>query len=201
MRPSLHAFEVLSEAGEPLALFRPPILQRSACSCSDIADALGILKRGPGTVLILLYQAGACAAGVSTNGTLEEHKVLKKYVVRGTGRAQPTHLKTRGKSRYGSRLRLRNAVLLREQVLDKLASWAAARGAFRTVAYSCPPTLRTGLLPTRSRRGDPPPGYLHPDAVLIRIPMDVRIPSFDELRRVHRALLHGTLEGDPGVVG
>ena len=181
--------------------FRPPILQRSSCSCADLAGALGVLERGSETFLILLYQAGACAAGVSSEGKLHEHKVMKKYVVRGTGRAQPTHLKTRGKSRYGSRLRLRNAVLLREQVLDKLDSWAETRGAFRTVAYSCPPTLRTGLLPTRSRRSDPPPAYLHPAAELIRIPLDVRIPSFEELRRVHRALLHGTLEGNPGVVG
>ena len=37
---------------------------------------------------------------------LVRHKVFKRYVVRGRGRAQPTHLKSKGKSRYGSRLRL-----------------------------------------------------------------------------------------------
>ena len=45
----------------------------------------------------------------SDDGEIVHTKSIKKYVVRGRGRAQPTHLATKGKSRYGSRLRLQKA--------------------------------------------------------------------------------------------
>ena len=58
--------------------------------------------------LLLLLRAGAMAFGCWRGGELLQHKAVRKYVVRGSGKAQSTHLKTRGKSRYGSRLRLQN---------------------------------------------------------------------------------------------
>ena len=88
--------------------FTPPLVQRIREPHIDPTSYLDHLPDSLGTHLVLLLQAGAAALGVFQQGELTHHKVIKKYVVRGRGRAQPTHLKTRGKSRYGSLLRLQN---------------------------------------------------------------------------------------------
>ena len=59
-------------------------------------------------VVLLLLQAGAMAIGQWDVDELMYHKAIRRYVVRGHGRAQPLHARTKGKSRYGARLRLQN---------------------------------------------------------------------------------------------
>jgi hypothetical protein len=122
--------------------------------------------------------------GLWEGEALLAHKVIKKYVVRGKGKAQPTHLKTRGKSRYGSRLRLRNAQAQLVQTNEKLASWWAAHGAAEDVFVSCP--KRT--LPELFACSPPPP---FPREALLRIPLDVHVPDFQELKNVYRRMSRG----------
>ena len=78
---------------------------------------------------------------------LVAHKVVKKYVVRGRGRAQPLHLKTRGKSRYGSRLRLANAQVRAELPAAEIVKAAGLTGELRGLAVG-----------QRDRAGRAPPG-------------------------------------------
>ena len=85
-----------------------------------------------GEQLVLLMQAGAAALGWWSDDEIVHHKVLKTYAVRGRGRAQTLHVKTKGKSRYGSRLRLRNAQKQLVDINEKLHEWWNESGAGRS---------------------------------------------------------------------
>ncbi len=146
----------------------------------DFPDALGVL-------IVVLLQAGAASLGLWQDDELVRHKVIKKYVVRGKGRAQSTHLKTKGKSRQGSRLRLQGARSLLREVNVRLACWCAEDGPIDTILYSCPVRLWADLF-----AATPPPPFGGEEAV--KIGLGVRVPGFDELLRVRRALLRGAIE-------
>lgn len=141
-----------------------------------------------GRQMVVLLQAGAAALGLWQDDELSHHKVIKKYVVRGHGRAQPTHLATKGKSRYGSRLRLRNARSLLLDVNERLGDWWKT-GPIDRVFYACPVRLWADLF----HAAVPPP--FTKDAAH-KIPMHVHTPDFEELLRVRRWLSRGVVERD-----
>lgn len=86
--------------------------------------------------LVLLDAPGAWAVAVWSPGGYLATKVQKRYVIRGHGKAQGKHLKTRGKSRYGSRLRLQNAQRLELEIRQKLEELEQAFGPFERVFAS-----------------------------------------------------------------
>ena len=141
-----------------------------------------------GLEFLVLVQAGASALGLWEDDELVRHKVIKKYVVRGRGRAQPQHLRTRGKSRYGSRLRLSNARAQLEETNGKLREWWEAFGEPRRILVSCPVRTWPELLGS-----DPAPPFGRDDPRLGRVGLDVKVPSFEELLRVRYALYTGRL--------
>lgn len=143
-----------------------------------------------GVELYLLFQSGAAALGLFDDGELVRHKVIKKYVVRGKGRAQPSHLKTKGKSRYGSRLRLQNAQSLLEEVSDRLNQWIAEDGTPRVFYLSCPIRLWPEL------KGVGLSEELQDSSIRQHIPLDVHRPSFEELLRVRAFCETGEIRGD-----
>jgi len=117
--------------------FTPPLVQRIREPQTDPASYVEQLPDDLGTHVVLLLQAGAAALGIYQQGELTHHKVIKKYVVRGSGKAQPTHLKTRGKSRYGSRLRLQNYGRLLAEVIERLGAWHEELPDVDDRFYSC----------------------------------------------------------------
>jgi len=152
------------------------------------------LPEAPGLHALLLLRAGAAALGLWDDDELLAHKTITKYVVRGKGRAQPTHLKTRGKSRHGSRLRLRNAEALLVEVSERLGDWWAEFGPFDQLLYAAPVRQWSDLFhvkpaPPCERKGLPR-----------RVGVDVREPRHEELLRVRRLLGRGRIlrsEGGP----
>ncbi len=144
-----------------------------------------------GIEFMLLLQAGAAAIGVFDDGELILHKVIKKYVVRGQGRAQPAHLKTKGKSRYGSRLRLQNWKSLLEEVSERLQSWIDEAGEPDLFLTSCPqrtwPELVSAGLPAVLAEGE----------VRCHLPFDIHKPNFEELLRARKLAETGELTIDP----
>ncbi|RMF72748.1 MAG: hypothetical protein D6738_10480 [Acidobacteria bacterium] len=151
---------------------------------ADAAAFAARLRARPGRTLVLLLRAGAMAAGLWDDDDLLAHRVRRRYVVRGHGRAQTTHLRRRGKSRYGSRLRLQNARRLVDDIAGCVAEWAATWGEPERCLLSCP--VRQWAAITAA----------HPDLALgprppTRIPFHVREPRFDELRRIRFLLAHG----------
>jgi hypothetical protein len=139
-------------------------------------DLLPQLDAPLGRQLILLVQAGAVAMGLWEGEELLVHKAFKRYVVRGKGRGQPHHLRTRGKSRYGSRLRLQNARKQFSQTLDVLGAWCREYGPFEWIYRSCPVRLWGEL---REGIGE----ILGEARGVVKIPRDLGVPSFVEVQR------------------
>lgn len=156
----------------------------------SVSDYLDQLSDELGLQAALLIRAGVSVLGIWREEELLAHKVIKKYVVRGKGRAQPTHLKTRGKSRYGSRLRLQGARALLEETNQRLLDWRREYGKEDRFFLSGPVRLLADL-----RRANPTPPDSLEHALRIRIP--VRDPSHKELLRVRKLLCRGSIEQQP----
>jgi len=170
---------------------RPPFVFPLDPACRSLADYLETLPREPGRHTVILMQAGAVTLGRFEGASSIAEKSLRRYVVRGKGRAQPLHLKTKGKSRYGSRLRLQNARKLLAETNEKLHEWENEFGPADWIYYSCPVRLWPSLF-----AATPPPPFDR-SAPLIRIPLDLPRPTVDILRRTYRALEHGRIERTP----
>jgi len=140
--------------------------------------------------LVVLMQAGAVSLGLFDEGTALETRTLKKYTVRGHGKAQSTHLKRRGKSRYGSRLRLQNAENLLRQSHAKLRAWMDVYGPPEGLFYAAPIRLWSDAFHPRL---DP---ALDADAGWVRIRRDLPVPTTELLLRVYSDLCHGRVVVD-----
>ena len=164
-----------------------PLLLPKVCQGGRIADYEAELPDQLGRQVLILMRAGAASVGYWDEDELVRHKAFKRYVVRGKGRAQPTHLATKGKSRYGSRLRLQNWQRLLTEVAERLSDWWDELGAPEQVLYAAP----VRIMPELFAAGLP---FERDDPSLRRIPIHVHEPDHRELLRVHQALTRGCLE-------
>jgi len=139
--------------------------------------------------LVLLLRAGAMAFGCWRGSELVQHKAVRKYVVRGSGKAQSTHLKTRGKSRYGSRLRLQNWRSLLGETNERVSDCQEQFGPFDRIFYGVPVRGFSGLF-----EADPEPAFSRDARELQRLPMHVHRPDYEELLRVRAWLERGHVE-------
>ncbi|MEM7660166.1 MAG: hypothetical protein AAF399_28915 [Bacteroidota bacterium] len=147
----------------------------------------------PPAYLLMLIQMGAASLGYFEDGEVVVHKAFKKYMKRHKrGKAQISYLNTRGKSKAGSRIRLANTVRFAEEINERLTEWEEWYEPERII-YSCSAQL-WGLL----FQSKVPPPFEKKDPRLIKVPMDVKIPTHEELLRVNEFLLKGrlTLSGE-----
>lgn len=158
----------------------PPSVQTAIEYAEQLPPYLGVY-------LVVLIQAGAAAIGVWDDDELIRHKAIKKYMVRGSGKYQGTHLKTKGKSRYGSRLRLRNASLFLDEINERIGDWQEEMGSFDEVFVSCPVRLWADLKRSKT------PFPLAESTEIRRIPLDVHVPGHKELLHVYYELSHGRI--------
>lgn len=147
---------------------------------------LASLREPLGLSCVLLVQAGATAVAVWDDDEMVDHKVIKKYVVRGRGRAQTSYLKTKGKSRFGSRLRLQNAEAQLVETNERLIR--SVDEGTEQIFFSCPVRMWPELFAT-----DPPPPFERDDPRLVKVPFDVKVPSFAELKRIRWLLGAATI--------
>ncbi len=166
----------------------PPLVFPLLRGHGSLADYVATIDHQLGRHTVVLMQAGAVCLGRFERGERVETKSLRRYVVRGKGRAQPLHLKTKGKSRYGSRLRLANARRLLVETNEKLIEWEEEFGPVDRVYYSCPVRLWSNVFET-----SPPPPF-DKDGPLTRIPRDLPRPTIDILLRTYRSLEYGRIE-------
>lgn len=170
-----------------IQVWLPYVLQRESLKPGwTIPKVLDVLPDAPGTGVIVLVRAGSTALGIWRDEELLRHKVIKRYVVRGNGKAQPLHLKTRGKSRYGSRLRLQGYRAQLEETVGRIQEWRDEYGKPDQFLLSCGKRILGDL-----RQMDPP---LPTDVELCRIPFEVRESSFEELLRIRRRTEWGRIE-------
>ncbi len=171
--------------------FRPPPLLPIGDDVRNASDYAASFPQRLGRQLVVLFRAGAFAVGLWSDDDCLHHKVEKAYVVRGNGRAQPTHRKTKGKSRAGARLRLRNARGLLIELHDRIDGWLAATGPVDHRVRACPVRLWADL------RAERPDGAVFGGAAANAwrtVPWHVPEVTFDELCRVRERLVHGVIE-------
>lgn len=127
---------------------------------------------------ILLMESGRAALGVYENGKLKEHKNIRKYMVRkGQGKSQLTHLKTKGKSRYGSRLRLQESESFFDEIIKRLQGEQSLSAPF--IFYHCPATLWPFLMDEAKEQK-----FDLNKHTWRRLGVSVKECSFDELKRM-----------------
>ena len=137
--------------------------------------------------LCLLIQAGCAALGISQNGDLIQHKIIKKYMVRkGQGRAQIYYVARKGKARGGAKLRLAKTKEFFTEINQKLQRWEEDIFQAKLILLHCSIRLWTGLFATTL-----PPPFTKSDPRIHKIPINIYRPSLKELKRVHSVLLHG----------
>ena len=167
---------------------RPPLVLPVPVEARTLEEYLESCLEEPGAETVILLQAGAASIARFDRGEPLVTKSIKKYVVRGTGRAQPTHLESKGKSRYGSRLRLQNAKRLLEETNERLLDWEEEFGPADQVLYNAPVRLWPDLFEAR-----PAPPFDR-EGPLVRIPLDLPRPTTDVLLRAYRSCEYGRLE-------
>ena len=175
--------------GEAGARLRVPLLAPRVHVGERIEGYARRLLPAPERHVLLLLQAGAMAVGYWDGAELLHHKAVRRYVVRGNGKAQMLHRKTKGKSRYGSRLRLQNWQRLLTETNERLCCYWHEHGAPERVFVAVPVRAWSDWFGV-----DPGPPFARDDAALQRVPMHVHRPDFAELLRVHAWLGYGRLE-------
>ena len=172
-------------------------------ACALAAYARGLAERTlgqgdesepvlPPLRFVVLFQAGAASLGAFAGEAALATKATKRYVVRGVGRSQSTHLSAKGKSRYGSRLRLRNVQRLFDEVHAKLAEFRDRFGAPELAFVAAPERLWSDFLAS----ADSAPFGEH-ETPTYKVPFDVPVPVTAVLLDVDRELCTGRVERSP----
>jgi len=136
--------------------------------------------------IILLIQSGSCAMGYFENGVNLHHKVFRAYMVRmKQGKSQIKHLKTKGKSRAGSRVRLGETVEFFENINERLQEYFVLHHIDR-IAMSCSKILITYLFNAKV-----PTPFTKKDERIFKIPRHIHTPIYEVMMDTHKYLLKG----------
>jgi hypothetical protein len=126
---------------------------------------------------LVLIRAGQAVTGYFHRGILVDHKVFRAYMVRQKqGKSQIKHLKTKGKSRAGSRIRLAETVQFFEAINGRLTSYAD-QFPIDFWGISCAKTMwpfyfSSAIAPPFSQKAQN----------LIELPFHISQASFEELK-------------------
>lgn len=125
---------------------------------------------------LVLIRAGRAVTGYFHQGMLIDHKVIRAYMVRKKqGKSQIKHLKTKGKSRAGSRIRLAETERFFKEINERLTSYSSLY-PIDFWGISCAKTM----WPFYFSSAISPP--FSPTAEnLIQLPFHISQASFDEL--------------------
>lgn len=176
-----HRLELTDEVATPLLHFRLPIVVPP-----PLPDYLPV--EGPVHYVILLIQSGSCAMGYFENGINHNHKVFRSYMVRKKqGKSQIKHLKTKGKSRAGSRVRLGETVEFFENINERLQEYFAQHQVHR-IAMSCSKILIPYLF--NSKVATP---FDQRDSRIYKIPKHIHTPIYEVMMNANKFLLKGEL--------
>ena len=169
--------------------FRPPLLFPRMAAHETLAHYTPLLNDTLPDYLILLLRAnGNAALGYFEQGNLLNHKVIRKYMVRQKqGKSQIKHLKSKGKSRAGSRVRLQQTQEFAQEINQKLWDWETSDAQRLLISSSI--DIWNLLFQV-----EPLPPFEKRDERLRRIPYHIHTPTFEELKRVARLASMGHLQ-------
>ena len=147
-----------------------------------------VQKNLPESFLILIH-AGQAALAVTKGREIALHKVIRKYMVRKKqGKAQINYLKTKGKSRAGSRVRLADSADFFEEINLTATKWLQQSNP-QSIIYHCSPVLWGYLFRAKNK-----PPFEKKDIRLKKVPLDVNRPTMMELKRTANYLQSGHLD-------
>lgn len=137
--------------------------------------------------VIAIIQSGSAALAYCEGLQIVEHKVFKAYMVRKKqGKSQLKYLKTKGKSKAGSRVRLSNTEHFFDEIIEKMEDWLSYFEVNR-IAMSLNKTLYPYFFHENNNT------ITKQDERIFKIPKHIEEPSFDNLLKVHSFLLQGEL--------
>jgi hypothetical protein len=175
-----HTISLYNSAGNSFAKLRLPIHFATPHASLELRD-----------YCIILVQSGSAAIGYIQEGELLHHKVFKSYMVRmKQGTSQIKYLKTKGKSKAGSRVRLGNSKDFFENINERLQEWFETL-PIDCIAFSCSKIL----LPFFFNSSTACPFYKH-DERIYKIPRHIESPNLEELLAVQKYLQMGELQVD-----
>ncbi|MBB6612687.1 hypothetical protein H7F15_16715 [Pontibacter sp. Tf4] len=179
-----HRLLLPHEAGDATLYFRLPLT-----IASPVQGKFAMQQ--PVNYIILLIQSGNCALGYFENGRNLNHKVFRSYMVRKKqGKSQVKYLKTKGKSRAGSRVRLGETLEFFENINGRLQEYFEHHTIDR-IAISCSKTLLPYLYSSKTETP-----FTKSDPRLLKIPRHVHTPIYEVLLDTNRYLLRGELVFD-----
>ena len=139
--------------------------------------------------VLLMIRSGIASIGYFEDGENIDHKVFRAYMVRKKqGMSQVKYLKTKGKSRAGSRVRLAETAEFFEQINDRLNDYFAEYHVDR-IGLSCPVTLIPYLYGSKV-----PSPFGKDDPRIFKIPKHVKKPTFESLMAINQYLLKGEIK-------
>ncbi|MEN7549892.1 hypothetical protein AAG747_18350 [Rapidithrix thailandica] len=170
-----------SQGGQEEVKFRLPIHVPEPESPDEFEE------EGINYVLVLI-QSGSAAVGYFEHDLNLDHKVFKSYMVRKKqGKSQVKYLKSKGKSRAGSRVRLANTVNFFENINERLQQYFDDYNVHR-IAVSCSKTLIPFVF--NSKVECP---FTKKDERILKIPKHLPAPNYEVLLEAHRFLMKGEL--------
>jgi hypothetical protein len=135
------------------------------------------------TYVMVLVQSGSASIGVFKDEECLHHKVFGSYMVRKKqGKSQIKHLKTKGKSRAGSRVRLASTLEFFENINTRLQGHFDAY-QFDRIALSCSKILIPYLY--NSKVSTP---FDKKDSRIYRIPKHLHQPNYEVMLGMQRYL-------------
>jgi hypothetical protein len=154
-------------------------------------DEIGqVRKKDDHHLGLVMIRAGIASTGYFHNGRMIDHKVFRAYMVRQKqGKSQVKYLKTKGKSRAGSRVRLGETEEFFKEINERLRSYENDY-PIDTWGISCAKTLYPYFFSS-----DPTPPFSKNQRNLFSIPFHVQHPGLETLELIHKKLnqYHGII--------
>ena len=138
--------------------------------------------------VLLIIRSGIACLGYFENGENIDHKVFRAYMVRKKqGKSQIKHLKTKGKSRAGSRVRLAETLEFFEAINTRLLHYFEK---YRVDKIGL--SLATTLVPYLYGSKIAPP-FFKDDSRLFKITKHIANPTYESLLETNSFMLKATI--------
>lgn len=142
--------------------------------------------------ILVLIKAGMASVAFFENSTMVDHKVFRAYMVRKKqGKSQLKYLKTKGKSRAGSRVRLAESEEFFTSINERLTTYFKSY-RIDLIGLSCAETL----LPYFYNHFIPSP-FEKGDERLFKIPKHIASPILENLIAIDSHLKNNMIEAEP----
>ncbi|WP_052444386.1 hypothetical protein [Flammeovirga sp. OC4] len=141
------------------------------------------LKTVESVYVICIIQTESASVALVKNGLIVDHKTFSTYAVRKKqGKSQIKYLKTRGKSKAGSRVRLANTLNFFEHINERLETYFK-ENTIERIAFSCSKILLPYLFTSKVKCP-----FEKKDERIYKIPKHIPNANFEDLQQIHKSL-------------